>query len=324
MNFQGNWVDLIIIIVLVYFLLDGVKTGFINQFFELIGFFISLCASLIFFSQAAQLLMHFFKIPESFANALSFFLVWFLVETIYVFIVQKISVLETKITISKLSKWFGFLPGIANGLTILAFFLTLIVVLPVPSSVRRDLYTSTLGSKILSQTAAFEKPFQEIFGPVAKDLQKSLTFLTITPESQERVPLQIGTPVLNIDAEAERKMFDLVNAERIKVGLKPLKWDVKIRDVARAHSRDMFERRYFSHINPEGKDVGDRLTDAGISFFIAGENLAYAPDVLRAHEGLMNSPGHRANILNPDYRKIGIGVVDGGIYGQMFTQNFTD
>jgi len=324
MNFQGNWVDLIIIIVLIYFLLDGLRSGFINQFFELIGFFISLCASLIFFSKAAQLLMHFFRITESFANAMAFFIVWFFTETVYVFFAQKVLIFSGKVNRLKILKIIGILPGLVNGLVMLAFFLTLIVVLPVPSSLRRDLYASTIGSKILSQTAAFEKPFQEIFGSAAKDLQKSLTFLTITPESQESVPLQIGTPVLNIDEEAERKMFNLVNTERAKVGLKPLQWDVKIRDVARAHSRDMFERRYFSHINPEGKDAGDRLTDAGISFFIAGENLAYAPDVIRAHEGLMNSPGHRANILNPNYGKIGIGVIDGGIYGQMFTQNFTD
>jgi uncharacterized protein YkwD len=233
-------------------------------------------------------------------------------------------VLGGKITTSKFFKRLGFLPGIVNGLAILAFLLTLIVVLPVPSFLKKDLYASTLGSKILSQTAQLEQPFQDIFGPAAKDLQKSLTFLTITPESQERIPLQIGTPTLKVDEQAEQKMFDLVNSERVKVGLKKLVWDDKIRDVARAYSRDMFERRYFSHISPEGKDVGDRLNEAKIGFFVAGENLAYAPDVLRAHEGLMNSPGHRANILNSQFGKIGIGVIDGGIYGQMFTQNFTD
>jgi len=324
MHFQGNWVDLIVILVLIYFFLDGLRGGFFNQFFELIGFVISLCASLIFFPRVAPLFVKFFQIPEGFANAISFFLIWFLVEAIYVFLVQKVLVLSGKVITSKLSKWLGFLPGIVNGLVMLAFFLTLIVALPVPSFLKKDLYASTLGSKILSQTAQLEQPFQDIFGPAAKDLQKSLTFLTITPESQERIPLQIGTSTLKVDEQAEQKMFDLVNSERVKVGLKPLLWDAKIRDVARAHSRDMFERRYFSHISPEGKDAGDRLTEAKVGFFVAGENLAYAPDVIRAHEGLMNSPGHRANILNPQFGKIGIGLIDGGIYGMMFTQNFTD
>ena len=61
-----------------------------------------------------------------------------------------------------------------------------------------------------------------------------------------------------------------------------------------------------------------------IKFSAAGENLALAPNVSLAHQGLMNSPGHRANIMSGDFGKVGIGVVDGGIYGEMFVQEFTD
>lgn len=86
----------------------------------------------------------------------------------------------------------------------------------------------------------------------------------------------------------------------------------------------MFERGYFSHYSSEGKDVGDRLIEAGIYFNYAGENLALAPDINRAHQGLMDSPGHRRNILDPAFGKIGIGVIDGGVYGKMTTQVFTD
>ncbi len=60
----------------------------------------------------------------------------------------------------------------------------------------------------------------------------------------------------------------------------------------------------------------------GISYRAAGENLAGAPTVERAHTSLMNSSGHRANILNPRYTHVGIGIVDGGPYGKMFTQMF--
>ena len=63
---------------------------------------------------------------------------------------------------------------------------------------------------------------------------------------------------------------------------------------------------------------------AGISYSIAGENLALAPSVVRAHDGLMNSSGHRRNILDPAFTKIGIGAIDGGVYGKMFTQIFTN
>jgi len=62
---------------------------------------------------------------------------------------------------------------------------------------------------------------------------------------------------------------------------------------------------------------------AGVSYRYAGENLAGAPTVEMAHNSLMNSPGHRANILNANFTKIGIGVVSGGPYGKMFVQMFT-
>ena len=93
-------------------------------------------------------------------------------------------------------------------------------------------------------------------------------------------------------------------------------------EVARAHSRDMFARSYFSHTNPEGQEAFDRMRQAGITYRVAGENLALAQTLPSAHQGLMNSPGHRANILLPRYGRVGIGVLDGGRYGLMVTQNF--
>ena len=90
------------------------------------------------------------------------------------------------------------------------------------------------------------------------------------------------------------------------------------------NAKDMMERGYFSHFSPEGNDVASRLNEAGVDYLVVGENLAYAPSVNLAHQGLMNSPGHRANILSADFGKVGIGVIDGGIYSKMFTQVFTD
>ena len=119
-------------------------------------------------------------------------------------------------------------------------------------------------------------------------------------------------------------MLALVNRERTSRGLVALEMDAELRLLARDHARDMFKRGYFSHVTPEGKDPFDRMRAANIIFGLAGENLALAPTLDMAHDGLMNSPGHRANILNGGFRKVGIGVLDGGIYGRMFVQEFTD
>jgi uncharacterized protein YkwD len=66
------------------------------------------------------------------------------------------------------------------------------------------------------------------------------------------------------------------------------------------------------------------MRTGSVRFSAAGENLALAPTIQIAHDGLMNSPGHRANILNARYRRVGLGVADGGMHGKMFVQNFAD
>jgi uncharacterized protein YkwD len=104
--------------------------------------------------------------------------------------------------------------------------------------------------------------------------------------------------------------------------LKPLKPDPELAEVARAHSRDMLARGYFSHVTPDGKDPFDRMRQANVRFLAAGENLALARTLAGAHQGLMNSPGHRANMLRPQFGRLGVGVLDGGRYGLMITQNF--
>jgi uncharacterized protein YkwD len=119
-------------------------------------------------------------------------------------------------------------------------------------------------------------------------------------------------------------MLELVNQERIAAGLRPLAPDPELREVARRHSADMFERGYFAHATPEGRDPFDRMREANVHFVTAGENLALAPTVQLAHTGLMNSPGHRANILHPEFGRVGIGIMEGGIRGLMVTQDFRD
>lgn len=135
---------------------------------------------------------------------------------------------------------------------------------------------------------------------------------------------------LRIDPAAESRVLDLLNEARTEAGLEPLVADDPLADVGRAHARDMYLRGYFAHETPQcavGPDVPgcsdpfDRIRAAAISYAVAGENLALAPTSETAHRGLMDSPGHRANILNPDFRRVGIGVVTGPL-GLMVTQEF--
>jgi len=117
-------------------------------------------------------------------------------------------------------------------------------------------------------------------------------------------------------------MLDLVNKERAAAGLHPLVADPELTEVARRHSADMFARGYFAHDTPEGLSPFDRMRAANVHFLTAGENLALAPTLSVAHNGLMNSPGHRENILRPQFGRVGIGILDGGMRGLMVSQEF--
>ena len=117
-------------------------------------------------------------------------------------------------------------------------------------------------------------------------------------------------------------MVDLVNQERIKAGLKPLAVDLKLTELARLKAQDMVKNNYFDHMSPTYGSPFDMMRKAGLTFRTAGENIAGAGTVERAHSALMNSAGHRANILNPNFTRIGIGIVPDGTYGLMISQMF--
>lgn len=107
----------------------------------------------------------------------------------------------------------------------------------------------------------------------------------------------------------ERQLFDLTNAARVRHGRSILSWDHEVSGTARKHSADMAKNEYFSHDNLQGQTPFDRIKADGIHFKRAGENLAYGQSSsILAHEGLMNSKGHRDNILLKDYSSLGIGV----------------
>ena len=139
-----------------------------------------------------------------------------------------------------------------------------------------------------------------------------------TPPAPEPTP-PAPESVLSAD---EMQMWQLINEERQKAGLQPLKIHEGLVGLARLKSEDMINLGYFSHQSPTYGSPFEMMNKAGITYYTAGENIAGAPTVERAHQALMNSPGHRANILNASFTHVGIGIVDGGPYGKMYTQMF--
>ncbi|KAA0549499.1 serine protease [Bacillus sp. BGMRC 2118] len=121
----------------------------------------------------------------------------------------------------------------------------------------------------------------------------------------------------------EYQLFDLTNAARVVHGLSLLEWDDAVRVTARKHSADMAQNNYFSHTNLAGQSPFDRMLEDEIVFTVAGENLAYGQfSSIFAHEGLMNSMGHRENILQKDYEYLGVGVAFNQESQPYYTQNY--
>ena len=135
----------------------------------------------------------------------------------------------------------------------------------------------------------------------------------------------------------EQYLLELINAERAKVGAQPLAFDGDLNEAAEGHSQWMIGTDTFSHTGSGGSNAGQRMTAAGYAFtgsWAWGENIAWATtrspaglqdEVLLLHTNLMNSSGHRANILNANYREVGLGFETGdygGREGAFITEDF--
>ena len=315
-----NWVDLAILATLILFAVEAFRKSLIIEALDLVSFLVAFLLSFNFYNLPARFFETQFSLPHGLSLVLGFMAMWFISETLFYFLVRNLIPKLPTLKIKGL-ELLSVIPAILRGLIFIALFLVMVATFPIQPSIKKAVLDSKFGSQILKYAYALEQPVKNVFGGVSND---SLTFLTIKPKGDEKIDLGFQTDKFSVDESSENNMIELTNKERESRGFKALKLDSRLRDVARAHSEDMFKRGYFAHLSPEGKSVADRASSAGIDFLVIGENLAYAPNVELAHKGLMNSEGHRENILSTDFGKIGVGILDGGIYGRMFTQVFSN
>ena len=121
----------------------------------------------------------------------------------------------------------------------------------------------------------------------------------------------------NLDSEA---LLVVLNQDRLKYGLDPLKADNVLQIAAEAKARDILSRSYFAHVSPDGTEPWDFIKDAGFKYSFAGENLAINYEsALELQNDFMNSPNHRENLLSPLFSEIGIAVARGEFRGKKAT-----
>lgn len=319
---KGNYIDLAVLLILGYFVVNSFRHNFWVLLADLVAFISSVFVGIFFYSYLAKLLVLNFSIGESVSKSISFLLISIVSETILGILVGFIvGKLKSDIYEFKFSRFFGVFPGFVQGVFVVSMAINLLMTLPIKPSIKVDIENSKSGKVILEKTIFFESRFKEIFGTVAEE---ALTYITVKPQSEETIKLDVKKYNLSVDSKSESELIAKVNEERRKIAVGELKQDQDLTIVARKYATEMWNGKFFSHYSLEGKSLVDRLKEGGIKYTFAGENLALAPTYLVAHAGLMNSEGHRQNILNTKFKKIGIGVVDNGIYGKIFVQVFTD
>lgn len=323
LNFlNGNYIDFLILILLIYYISEAFRVGFWILMSDFISFLISLLVALRFYGFFAEILVSNFNLTSSLAKPIGFLFTAFISEALLAFLLAKIvKKIPYKLWKNEINKIAGIIPAVGEGLVLTSFILMLAVSLPLAVNIKKDITESKIGGFLIVKTAGIEKSVNQIFGDILDD---TLTYLTVNNKQGEEVALQHQEIALSVDESSENQMLLLVNKERVNFGVGELVSDDTLKLVSRAYATDMWERKYFSHYSPEGEDVGDRLEFVKYEFISAGENLALAPTVMTAHLGLMNSEGHRKNILDGGFDRIGIGVIDNGIYGKIFVQVFSD
>jgi uncharacterized protein YkwD len=313
-----NWVDVLLIIVILLAALSGFKRGFILGSLELLSWAVSLLAAFYFYPYMAAFIERYTTKLGVWTMPLSFLFILILTRIIAsLFVGSILRSTAREAHLSYTNKTLGLIPGLVNGAIYAIIISGLLLILPLTDGISAKAKESQLANRFGEQVAWLDEKLSPVFDEA---LNKNMTRTTI--QSNQTLKLSYTVDDAKPRPDLEKRMLQLVNEERTKNGLQALAWDSTLVPVSRAHSNDMFKRGYFSHITPEGKTPADRVRASGIRYLITGENLALGPTLSICHTGLMNSPGHRANILHKSYARMGIGVMDGGLRGLMITQTF--
>jgi len=316
-----NWVDVLLVTVLLLAAWTGWKKGFILGTLYLLTWTGSFVLGYILYTYTAAGIDKIFTLG-AWLLPVAFLLTTIIARILIGLIAKRIlRTIPEKINHDSANHLFGVIPGIINGMIYATVIAALLLALPVKNSITSETRHSRIAITLSTKAEWANKKLAPVFDQAVRQTMNSLAD---NPGSHEEIKLHFTCDDPGIRPSLEAKMLELINMERAQEGLKPLKADREETLVARAHSKDMFARGYFAHVNPEGKDPFDRMKAAKLKFRTAGENLALAQTLQIAHTNLMNSPGHRANIMNPQYKRVGIGILDGGFYGLMISQEFRD
>ncbi len=316
-------VDGLILAAVGFAVVAGWRAGFIATAYGLVTWVAALLGGIALQAPLAGWLLPLVSWPAPIVRATVFVLVVLLLEGIFsvgrrLVVAPFAGALRRSAPLAAADRVLGVVPAVARAGLVIAVALAALLALPLGNDVRAAIDGSRLARALIAQVSVVQPLLGQLVGE-----GDGAPLLVTRLGADDRQSLDLPSDlVLEPDPAAERQLVALANEERAAHGIAPLELDPRLVPVARAHASEMFRLRYFSHASPLTGSPFERLAAAGIGYTRAGENLAYARSVATAHRGLMESPGHRENILRPEFRRIGVGVVAAGPYGRMFTQLF--
>lgn len=314
-----NIVSIILILIIGFSIVSGIARGFVLSLAGLLSWIGSLILTLFLYPYVARWLLYIMD-DGAWVMPLAIFLCLIFTGLLFSWLFNLFLVnIPVEVHTNPVNKIAGFFPGAVNGLLYAALLSLVLLTLPLSDRITDTTRESSIAQYLTLQVEEVEKGMKP---ELKQAINRTMQMTIIEEGSKEKVQLPFSVKDPKVRESLEAEMLLMINEERAKEGLQPLVADTQLREVARLHSRDMFARSYFSHVTPDGLTPFDRIRQADIPFRTAGENLALAQTLAIAHQGLMDSPGHRANILKSSFGRVGIGILDGGIYGLMVTQKF--
>jgi uncharacterized protein YkwD len=310
--------DSIILFVIVLTAIIGFFKGFIQFSIVLIKWCGSIAAPFFIAPHLSNLLQSQLRVQEIWLFIISFIVLFLGVLGLVSVIQQRLLyIIKPTVHTHWLNKSGGVIAGVTTGVVLSAISFHVITAS----------YWKEGNDGLNESVLAFH--YQQFAGNaievIVTNTATSANGLQVAGASSTEQPFKketFQTPHFASDAAKELQVLQLVNKERSIQKLPLLQINNELSHAAKLHGADMFTRGYFSHNTPEGNDPFQRLNALNIAYKYAGENLAYSYTITIAHAALMKSPGHKANILNPKFSKIGISVLNGGEKGLIVVQEF--
>lgn len=315
-----NWIDVVAILSMLAFTIRGYSAGMITVVLSITEFILSVLLAQRYTSPFSLFITSKFGIPLLWARPIAGVLIVFV--TFYVLSLLHLTQRLRPIyhfANSQFNRLLGAMFGALQGSLYIAILFLLVLALPVQGTVKQDVQESVFGNALLTIANKYAPGLATMLSISGEQVAALLL-----PSTADHIvfPTRFSQAVITVNEEGEQQLLNSVNAARIANGVEMLRPNSTLQVIARAYSEQMVREAFFAHVDAQGNDVSDRLEAAGITYQVAGENLALAPDIPTIHEGLMQSPGHRRNILDPQFTEVGIGIVDTGGYGKMATQIF--